>query len=79
MRTVSEFSGKNLSLRGAWMTQSVKHLTLHFSSGHDGSQSPLRSSPTQGSALSVESPWDSLSLSSLSLPHSHTLSLKVNK
>ena len=38
--------------RGAWVPQSVEHLTLDFSSGHDPRVMEWR--PTSGSALSVE-------------------------
>ena len=39
--------------RGAWVMQSAKYLTLGFSSG--GDLRVMRSSPTVGSVLSVES------------------------
>ena len=41
------------------MAQSVEHLTLDFSSGHDPRVMGL--SPKTGSVLSVEPAWDSLS------------------
>ena len=43
---------KNSSIWDAWVAQSVKHLTLDFRSGHD--LMDMRSSPTSGSALSME-------------------------
>lgn len=45
---------------GAWVAQSVKHPTRGFGSG--GDLSITRSSPGSGSALSMESAWDSLPL-----------------
>jgi len=58
------------------VAQSFKHPTLGFGSGHD--LEAVRSSPAWGSALSVESAWDSLPLS-LTLPpafmHTRFLSL----
>ena len=39
-------------MRGAWVAELVKHLTLGFSSGHD--LEVVRSSPTSGSALRGE-------------------------
>ena len=47
------------SSKGVWVVQSVKHLTLGFSSGRD--LRVVRSSPESGSVLSAESAWDSLS------------------
>ena len=44
---------KKDDMRGDWLTQSVKHLTLGFSSGHD----------LTVHADSSEPAWDSLSLS----------------
>ena len=38
---------------GAWVAKSVKHPTLDFGSGHD--IRIMRSSPTSGSALGMES------------------------
>ena len=73
----------------AWVTQSVKHLTLHFGSGHDlvvhGFKPRIKLC-----ADSLESAWDSLSSSLLALPPlrlkvslvhvlSLSLSLKINK
>ena len=60
---------KNKPLRGAWVAQSVKHLTLDFGSGHD-----LKFHETKLHvwlwADSMELAWDSLSLPlSLSLTH----------
>jgi len=40
------------------VAQSVKHLTLDFSPGHDFRV--MRSSPVLGSMLSIEPAWDSL-------------------
>ena len=48
-------------IRHAWVVQSVRHLTLGFSSGHD-----LR--VMLGSQVSAESAWDSLLLSLLPTP-----------
>ena len=61
-------------LKGTWVAQSVKHLTLDFSSGHDlgfvGSRLVLRS------VLSGKSAWTSLPVP-LPLPLHHcALSLK---
>ena len=58
-------SFKNHCYLGAWVTWSVKHLTLDFGSCRD--LRVLRSSPALGSALSGESAWDSLSPSPLFL------------
>ena len=52
--------------------QSVERLTLDFSSGRD--PRVVGSSPTSGSALSVEPAWDSLSLP-LPLSPAHALPL----
>jgi len=53
LKGLAQESGfKIVTLRDAWVAQSVKHPTLDFSSGHD-----LRfmiSSPMSGSALSME-------------------------
>ena len=57
--------------RGALVAYSVKHLTLDLGSGHD--LRVVRLSSVMGSALGVESAWDSLSLS---LPLPSQLSLK---
>ena len=65
------------------MAESVKHLTLDFSSGHDllvcGSR-PLTGSVVAAQTL-LEIPSLSLSLSLSLCPfpiHAHTLSLKIN-
>ena len=63
----------------AWVAQLVKHPTLAFSSGYN--LRVVRSSPTSGSALSVEPGSDSLSLSSSAshlhaCTHMYSLSLK---
>ena len=65
--------------RGAWVAQSVKHLTLDFSSGQD--LVVHETEPHVGlCAISTEPAWDSLSPSlSLSLPSSCFLSLSQNK
>ena len=69
---------REASSRGVWVSQSVKKLTLDFSSGPD--IRVVRSSPTPGSALSVV--WSLLRILSLSLcsspPHwlAHS---KINK
>ena len=58
------------------MTQSVRHLTLNFDSGHDVTvmkSSPMLSS-VSGSALSVEPAWDSVPLSA-----SPSLALSLQK
>ena len=58
--------------RGAWQVQSVEHLTLDFSSGHD--LRVMKWSPMLAAMLSRESAWD-LSLP-LSPAHTHTQSIK---
>ena len=71
---------KMLIFWGTWVAQSLKPLTLHFSSGHD--LGIMGWSPSLGSMLCVESAYVSLSLS-LSLPPllfpllGHTLSLSL--
>ena len=56
---------------GAWVAQSVKHLTLDFSLGHG--LTVYEFEPTVGlCTYSVEPTWDSTSLSL-------SLSLKINK
>ena len=65
--------------RGAWAAQSVKRLTLDFSSGHD--LTVCDREPRVGlCADSAEPPWDSLS-PSLSLPllRSKSVSLSLKK
>ena len=47
-------------MRGTWMAQSLEHPTLDFDSGHF--PRVMGSSPGLGSALSVESAYDSLPL-----------------
>ena len=67
-------AGKWNQWRSAWVVQSVECPTLDFCSGHD--PSVMGSSPSTGSALSVESAWDSLSPSlPLSLSPSSSLPL----
>jgi len=66
------------NLKGTWVAQSMKCPTLDFCSGHD--LRVLGSSPVHGvgSALSVESAWDSFSLSLCTPPLSacaHSCSL----
>ena len=76
----SNLKKKKKKVRGAWVTELVKSLTLAFSSGHD--PSVVGSSPTSGSLLSVEPAWDSFSPSPCSPPQlmlSLSLSLKINK
>ena len=64
--------------RDAWPTQSVKHLTLDFSSGHDLMVCEFK--PRIGLfADSVETARDSLSPSPLSLTLLHCLLLSQNK
>ena len=72
--------------RATWVAQSVKHLTLEFSSGHDLMVMGL--SPASGCELTAQSLLGSLSLPlSLPLTHfciralslTHSLSLKINK
>ena len=59
-------------MRGAWVTQSVKHLTLDFDSGHDLTVYELE--PCIGLRTNrVEPAWDSLSA-----PPNLSLS-KINK
>ena len=48
-----DLSIKKKKSMGAWVSQSGKHLTLDFSSGHD--LGVLESSPASGSMLSRES------------------------
>ena len=64
---------------GTWVTQSVKHLTLDFLSGHDLVVHEFKSG-LRLQTDSAEPAWDSLS-SSLSVPPPLTLSfsLKINK
>ena len=59
---------------GAWVAQSVKHLTLGFSSGHDLMVHGIK--PHIGLYEEVWIPLGILSLPlSLPLPHSHACSL----
>ena len=60
-------------LKGALVAQSVEHLTLDFDSGHD--RRVMGWSPKLGSALSMETAWDSFSLP---LPHMHPLPLSLS-
>ena len=70
------------TVRGAWMVQLVKCMTLGFGSAHD--LRVLRSNPMLGSVLCTESAWESLclcpfrscSLLSLFLWNKETLFLK---
>ena len=69
---------KNKKMRGAWVAQSVEHLTLDFGSGHD--LRVVRSSPLSGSMLGVESAWDSLFSFSFATPSVCMYSLsQINK
>ena len=56
------------NLRGTWVAQSVKHLNSSFSSGLN--LGVMRLSSVLGSMLSMESAWESLSLS-LAPPTTH--------
>ena len=60
-----------------WMVQSLKHLTLHFSSGQDLMVRELKPR-VRLCADSEEPAWDSLSLS-LPLPCSHVCFLSLSK
>ena len=70
---------------GAWVAQSVKHLTLDFGSGHD--LRVVRFSPELGSRLTPRWAWSLLKILSLPLllplpparVHTHSLSLKKKK
>ena len=68
--------------QGAWVAQSVKHLTLDFSSGHNLTVPGIEPG-VELHADSAEPAWYSLSLSSLSLPLPNScalsLSLKINQ
>ena len=69
---------KHLKKGGAWVTQSVKHLTLGFGSGHDLTVFGL--SPTSSFALTVWSLLGILSLPpSLSAPPQLALCLSQKK
>ena len=65
--------------QGAWVAQSLKHLTLGFSSGHDLMVHEFE--PHIGfCADSVEPAWDSLSPSLCPSPTcTVSVSLKINK
>ena len=67
--THEEQSGcpKLLGTWGTWVAQSVRQLTLNFSSGH--ALRVLRLSPVSSSVKSAKSAWDSLSLSLCPSPH----------
>ena len=63
--------------RGTWVAQSVKHLILNFSSGHDSMVHEFE--PHIGLCTdNMEPAWTSRS-PPLSLPLPHSLSLKINK
>ena len=65
-------------IRGAWVSQSVKHLTLDFGSGVD--LVVRASEPHVGlGADSGEPAWDSLSSISRGSSPARALSLKINK
>ena len=61
------------SMRGAWLAQLVKHLTLDFGSGHD--LSVVRYSSVPSSILSGESAEGSVSPSPFALPPTCVLML----
>ena len=61
MLKLSDCAFKTTMIRGMWVAQWVKHLTLDFGSGHD--LRIMRLSPTLGSMLSMEPTENSLSLS----------------
>ena len=62
--------------RGAWVAQSVEHLTLDFGSGHDPRVMGL--SPMLGLTVIMEPAWDSLFLSLFLSPPAHSLSLSLS-
>ena len=65
---------------GTWVAQSIKCLTLGFSSGHDLTVHKIE--PHIGlCTVSMEPAWDSLSLFLFASPHSraHTPSLTLSK
>ena len=64
------------NLRGTWVAQSVKRLTLDF--GSDNDLGVLGPSPMWGSMLNAESAWDSLPPSSFAPPFVLALS-KINR
>ena len=64
-------------VRGAWMAQWAKHLTLDFGSGHDLMVCE-REPQVRLCTDSMEPAWDSLS-PSLFLPLPPSLSLKINE
>ena len=69
---------KKSHFRGAWVAQSVEHLTLDLGSGHG--PRIVESSPVSGSILGMEPAWNSFSLSlSQHLSHLGALSLKKKK
>ena len=69
------FKFKLFAMWGAWVAQSVKHLTLDLGSGHDLTSLFMSSSPALGSMLTV---WSLLGIASL--PSCFlSLSLKINK
>ena len=64
--------------RGAWVAQSVKHLSLDFSSGHDLTVRGIKPH-VRLCTDSAEPAWNSLSLLlSLPLPHSCSLALSLS-
>ena len=70
--------GKTLDMRGAWVAQSVKHLTLDFSSGHDLTVHEIE--PRVGLCTDRVEPAWILSLPLfLPLPRFFSLFLKINK
>ena len=74
--TISQLLSLKINLRGTWVAESIKHLTLHFGTGHDLMVCGFE--PCIGlCADSVEPAWDSLS-PTLSAPPLLSLS-KINK
>ena len=67
---------EGLDYGGAWVTQSVKYLSLDFSSGHDLTVCGIGSGPASGSALTV---WSLFVILSPSLSVPPLLSLSQNK
>ena len=48
-------------MRGIWVAQSLKHMTLGFSSGHDLTVRGIEPHIGHVNSLTVEPAWDSLS------------------
>ena len=68
---------KNNISQGTWVAQSIKDLTLDFSSGHALEVPEFESHAVRLCMDSAELTWDSLSSSFVPLPCS--FSLKINK